>query len=227
MRYKWLTANWGGMSPRSLAKRLRLREFTEETGDGFVVDRVRDEFIDARYIERLEYDEVTVDPFGRESSLHRVEYRQAEFRVLSGEPGLELRDAPRSNQSLLSRLSEATDFRISVSAFSVNVLDWAALIQRSRPGAFYLGSIQIADVDLADGVSASVTVKGDKDVLPSTESFVKGRKHTLDKVLLADAGGGSLKLILTRAGSAKVLGDSDEDLVHALRDGLRRLSPAD
>ena len=112
-RYKWLAVQWP-IAMRTLGKRLKARPFGGEAMHGFVIDRIRDDTLEARYVERIEYTETITDPFGEELSFDRVEFRQSFFCATTHGPGLELRDPPRSLQPLMNRLSEATDFEVAI-----------------------------------------------------------------------------------------------------------------
>ncbi len=50
-RVKWFKADWH-KNMRAFAKQLKVMEFTESSSDGFVLDRVRDNYIEGRFIER-------------------------------------------------------------------------------------------------------------------------------------------------------------------------------
>ena len=152
-RYRWLKAQWP-ISMRVLAKRLKAKTFEEEQSEGFVLDRVRDNYIEARFVEKVEYDDVVVDPFGKELTFHRVEFRKCEFVASIDGPGLELIDAPRGIQSMVSRLAEATEFSLAVTPLSVNVLAWARNTQKSLNRLGVVDSVQVGAVELSQGVLA-------------------------------------------------------------------------
>ena len=170
-RYRWLRARWP-ISMRLLAKRLRSQSFDGQQVEGFVLDRVRDDFVDARFVEKIEYEDTVVDPFGVESSYHRVEYRKCEFKAMINGPGLELVDAPRGVQTLVSRLAEVTDFALSISPLSVDVLAWATVVQQRLNVAGVVDSLQVGAVELSKGVQAKAVMKGDGDVLAATKALV-------------------------------------------------------
>src|SRR5687768_2763888 len=107
MRHRWLRAEWP-LSIRALAARLKAVPFSVATSQGFVIDRVRDRSIEARFVERTEFTETIVDPFGTETQLPRLQFIQCPFAVYEEFPQLELIDCPRSAHVLLNKLSELT-----------------------------------------------------------------------------------------------------------------------
>ena len=157
-RHRWFQADWP-TPPRTLAKRLRQHSFADDTQCGFILDRVRDEYLEGRYIERYEFQETVADPFGKEVTVDRLEYRQAAFRVAPGWPGLELIDAPRSSQSLVNALLESTDFALPIQLLTVDVLRWVDALQDGVGAEVVIASAQVGALQLEDGVLAKAVLK--------------------------------------------------------------------
>lgn len=221
MRYRWLRAEWP-MTIRALARKVRQQEFSEGHASGFILDRVRDNSLEARFVERYEYTETVSDPYGKELTFDRLEFRQTAFRATPGWPGLELLDAPRSTQSLVSGLLEASNFELAVSPIDVNVLAWADQLQRALGTEAVIDSLQVAALMVADGIKAKVMLKGEKDVQAACKEMVRGRKHVLEKLQLrATIEGARTTIVLTNGASAKVDGiDVPVQLVEHLRASL-------
>jgi hypothetical protein len=222
-RYRWLQAEWP-MATRTLARRMRQQEFTEGRASGFILDRVRDDSLEARFVERYEYTETVSDPYGKELTFDRLEFRQTAFRANQGWPGLELLDAPRATQSLVSSLLETCNFELSISPIDVNVLAWADEFQRMLGADAVIDSLQVAALMVADGVKAKVLLKGERDVRVACKELVQGRKHLLEKLQLRlVVGGGRITVVLTNAAGARVDGS---DVPVELADCLRASLPA-
>lgn len=220
-RYRWLRAEWP-MTVRILAKRVRQQEFSEGRACGFILDRVRDDSLEARFVERYEYTETVSDPYGKELTFDRLEFRQTAFRATPDWPGLELIDAPRSTQSLVSGLLEASNFELAVSPIDINVLAWADELQRALGAEAVIDALQVAALMVADGITAKVMLKGEKDVRAACKEITQGRKHVLEKLQLRiTVGGTRTTVVLTNGASAKVDGvDIPVDLVEHLRASL-------
>lgn len=218
-RYRWLNAQWP-ISMRVLANRLKLKAFEEEQPEGFVLDRVRDNFLEARFVERIEYDDLVVDPFGKELRFHRVVFRKCEFRASVVGPGLELIDAPRSVQTMVSRLAEASSFSLAISPISVNVLSWAQRLQTGLNAIATVDSIQIGAVELSKGVMAKAVIRGSSDVLAAANKLVDGKRHIIEKVQLRLAGTKRVAVLLTNSGVARFDSEPSDDLLLAVRSAL-------
>ena len=218
-RYLWLKARWP-ISMRVLAKRLQSKAFDGEQTEGFVLDRVREDYIEARFVEKVEYDDTVVDPFGVETSYRRIEYRKCEFKAMLQGPGLELVDAPRGVQTMVSRLAEATDFALAISPITVNVLTWAANIQRQLNTVGVIDTLQVGSVELAPGVHAKAVIKGSTDILSATETLIHGKKHVIEKAQIRFAGPRSVAVLLTSGGAARFDQEPSPELIGVVRFSL-------
>lgn len=219
-RFRWFQVEWP-TSIRTLAKRIKLRTFDGELGHGFFIDRVRDDFLEARYVERVEYTDVVVDPFGKELTFERVEFRQTLFRASSSAPGLELIDPPRNVQALMNRLSETVDFEVAITPAIVDVLAWAAVLQNVGGVSSVVDSLQIGSLEIEPGIVAKVVIKGDRDVRAACTALTNDRKFAVEKIQLRLASPHRGTVVLSTSGSAALSSeDSVEQLIQPLRMAL-------
>lgn len=219
-RYRWLKAQWP-INIKTLGRRLKAKEFKGDATHGFVIDRLRDDLLEARYVERVEYTETITDPFGKELSFERVEFRQSHFRATAYGAGLEIRDPPRTVQPLMNRLSEATDFAVTISPYTVDVLAWAAKFQKSSDFSCHVDSLQMSDLHLEEGVVAKVVIKGDRDVRQACTKLAANRRYLLERIQLRLDVPKVGTIVLSNSGTAVLnLQHSDDDILEHLRTGL-------
>lgn len=225
-RFRWLRADWP-ISMRTLSKRLKARPFDSAVTHGFVIDRVREEFLEGRYVERIEYTETITDPFGIELSFDRIEFRQSSFRATPDGPGLELRNPPRSVQSLLNRLSEAADFDVAITPHTIDVLAWSTRFHTLSGLKSVVDSLQLNSVALEPGIQAKIVIKGDRDVRAACAALTNQRKHTLEKIRLRLDTPSSGVIILGSTASASLgIDDPTDQMLQSLRDALSETGSA-
>ncbi|KWO07376.1 hypothetical protein [Burkholderia cepacia] len=224
-RYRWLQADWP-LPVRALAKQIRQRPFSDDGSNGFILDRVRDDFLEARYVERYEYDETVADPFGKELTFRRLEFHQTSFRAGPDWPGLELVDAPRSTQSLVNQLLEITDFALPVAPLTVDVMSWVNDFQKHFGSRVVIDSIQLGALQIEKGVRAKVVLKGEEDVRSACKELIAGRKHVLEKLQFrAEQGHLRATVLLANNASVKIDGtDLHDEALDALRLSLPKQS---
>jgi hypothetical protein len=220
MRIHWLGAQW----PEFLTKmgsKMKANPFTQESYDGFIVERVRDTLIEARYIQKFSYQETITDPFGNKDVFDRVDYRQVAFNLFADFPNIELLNAPRSINAYISKLLELSNFSLSVNRLQVNLLDWVTAFQGRVEKTIVINSIQIAGLELEQGVSAKVLLKGDKDIRMALSQFAKNRQYTLEKLQVkVQFDRNIVSIYLANNGSARIPEDFLDDLLPMLRISL-------
>lgn len=219
-KFRWFKVEWPS-SIRVLAKRIKMRPFNNDSGHGFIIDRVRDDFLEARYVEKVEYTDIVVDPFGKEFKFERIEFRHTKFRASTFPPGLELIAPPRNIQALMNRLSEAVDFEAAITPVVIDVLKWAKLFQESGGVVADVDSLQIGSLEIEPGIVANVLIKGDRDVRIACDALTHNRKFEIEKVQLRLASPYRKTVVLSRSGSATLSAeDSAEKLLVSLRETL-------
>lgn len=199
---------------RTLAAKMKTQVFTKDSFDGFVIDRVRDTLIEARYIEKMSYQETITDPFGLEQVFDRIAYRSVEFSLFPDYPHIELRDAHRSTKEFVSKLLEICNFSVSVAPISVNLLEWIEEFQELVGQKVLVDSLQVSGLELERGISAKILIKGNKDVRGALCSVAEKRQFTLEKVQMqCSFETKSVPIHLAATGAIKV---SDEYINHFL-----------
>jgi len=216
-RVRWLHAQWP-LPIRAVGKKLVETPFTDERMDGFAIERIRDDFVEGRYIEKYNYQEVISTPFGTEEVFDRVGYRTTEFTLFDSSPHIELRNYQRSIKEFISRLLEACSFNLVVTPITVNLIEWVSALQLAVDQEITVDSLQVSGVEIDQGVTGKILLKGLRDVREATDVLLAGRKHVLEKVQVKFAGLHKTVVIqLSNNGTAKLPAMLPKDLLHHLR----------
>lgn len=219
-RVRWLSAQWPA-SLRTIGNRMKASPFTEDSVDGFAVERIRDDFIEGRFIEKYAYQEINSDPFGKEEVVERVGYRSTEFTLYSQFPHVELKNGQRSTRDFVNRLLETCNFDLVVAPVTVNLLDWVSMLQDSLGKRITVDSLQISGVELEAGIIGKILLKGDKDVREAVDHIVGGKKYVLEKIQMKlETGSQRVTVHLANNGSAKMPPDHTNDLLPMLRKAI-------
>lgn len=219
-RVRWLSAQWPA-SMRIIGNRMKVSPFTEDSVDGFAVERIRDDLIEGRFIEKYAYQEINSDPFGKEEVVERVGYRSTEFTLYSQFPHVELKNGQRSIRDFVNRLLETCNFDLVVAPVTVNLLDWVSMLQDSLGKRITVDSLQISGVELEAGIIGKILLKGDKDVREAVDHIVGGKKYVLEKIQMKlETGAQRVTVHLANNGSAKVPLDHTSDLMPLLRKAI-------
>lgn len=221
-RVRWLRTEWP-ISMRTMAAKMKAQAFKRDSFDGFVIERVRDTFIEARYIEKLNYQETITDPFGVEQMYDRVAYRSVSFSLFSDYPQIELYDANRSTKEFINKLIEMYNFSLAVVPLSVKVLEWIDNFQKLTKQKVLVDSIQISGLQLEPGVVAKILLKGDYDVRGALRAIAEQRNFSLDRVQMRyTSGSGIIPVQLASSGTISVPDYHKNEVLPLLRESLPR-----
>jgi hypothetical protein len=219
-RVRWLQTSWP-FSIRTLAARLKRYTFHADAADGFLVERVRDSFLQGQHFEKVFTEEVIRDPFGNETTFSRLSYRQVEFQFSSDFPQIELRNFPRGLQAFLTRTSQAIDFAAAFVAVEVDVFRWADSIRRQFPKHFRIDLAQLADVFIEDDVTAKVVLTSPHDIGAAFARFADGRKHTVERIQINfDHDGTGISIQLSADGTLRSSDELPVEMLEAIRETL-------
>ena len=219
-RFKYLCAEWPVSIPM-LAERLRANPFSDEVGDGFTLERVRNSVIEGRHYEKVVVNESISDPFGKESTYELVTYRDTSFRFSRTYPQIELRNPPRSIRVFVNRIAELLQFKVSVESLTVDPLLWADKIKSTGQVAGYVQTIDISGVAVEAEVSARFGLVGKRDVLSAASKLVAKRAHTVDRLCMRIVSPlGEHSVILSATGSVRADDNVPEDVLSLIRDSL-------
>lgn len=182
-RVKWLKALWP-QDISEIAAKMKQLPYSADKFDGFIVDRVRHDYIEARYIEKFVYSEKVTDPFGADEVFERTSYQSTAFTLCTEFPQIEVRDAPRSTRELLNKLQEICNFSVTIVPISINLIELTDILQKEVTQEIVINSLQISDLLIEPGINAKVLIKGDKDVRASLDEIVSNKKYFLEKIQL-------------------------------------------
>jgi hypothetical protein len=180
-RTKWMRAQFPGTT-RQIAKQLQRDGFSEESGRGFLVDRVRDDYLEARYIEKVSFQESVHDPFGATIMIERLSYREIDFTLAKTFPELELRMAPRGLGGFTGGLLKASGFSMELENHKVSTERWTRAIERQIGVKIAMRSVLVGGLELAEGAQARVVFSAPNDVRPGIKELLGGRRYTVDTV---------------------------------------------
>lgn len=223
-RFKWYRAQWP-FSMRELARRLETAAFRDGRMDGFVLDRVRDDLVEGRFVEKLELKEQTTDPFGAVLEFDRVEYRQLKFRISSARPGLELVGSSIGSLSLISKLAEATDFRVTISNCNVDVRSWLTYFEQESQYDGFVDLVQIGSIQLGGSISARAIIKGREDITTAMATLTRDHVFLIEKIQFRLAGKQKGSVLFSNSGGLNVRALDSDQAADFARDALEQLEP--
>jgi hypothetical protein len=206
---------------RTLASRLKARSFSADDNDGFIIERVRDTFLEGRFFEKVAFDETVRDPFGKETTLERVTYQEVEFTFCTSYPQVELRKFPRNIQAFVTRTAEATEFATTFLPLAVDAFAWAERIGSEYPKQFRIDLAQLSNVVLDDNVLARIVLSSQFDIRDAFARFTKRRQHKVDRIQIKlEYADELLSLQLATDGTLRSASQLPREVFDAIREAL-------
>jgi hypothetical protein len=192
-------------------------KFTQGASDGFQISIFRKDKIEAKYIERIEYDEVFEDPFGDVVTTRRVVYKETKFKIFFDSGVLEVVNPGRSLSVFIMKLGAISGFSFSIEPI---VLDVKSLTDSGvfLSSNFQNTAISISQVDLGGGASAKITAVGGKNLKESVETFVGGRSFNVSSLTFKSISKDLVaSFVITRDGGLKAVGRDSNLIVDLVR----------
>lgn len=221
MRIRWYRLQTE-LEITAIAAHLNNMPYRNGSVDGFVVEQLRPNFLEALLIQRLQTTHETTNPFGYQEKYEIVEYLRTHFRISPERASLELRDAGRTGSRLVSRLSEALNYQFSIEESSVDPLAWATKFREILGVYGSVEKVQIGSVAIGESAVGQVLVKGSGDIADVAIKFVAPAKYSLEKAHLKfRSPRGSISF--QRNASVVLSSKLEDQWMDALRDSLREV----
>ncbi|MCJ2038807.1 hypothetical protein MKK55_07535 [Methylobacterium sp. J-059] len=222
-RHKWYRAKWSA-SMREMAKKIQQTAFMPEATDGFVLDRARDNEIEARFVEKIDVHQTVTDPFGGAVEFDRIEYRQWRFRLTTLSPGLELLGSTKGSNALAYRLAELSRNELTLSNLNINVLSWLARFQEIGGYHGFIDAMQVGNINLGQSVKARAIVRGREDVKSYVADFLAHNPHDIEKVQFKISGRDRRTISLSNSAGCVITGGGSEPIIDDLRKSLEHVA---
>jgi hypothetical protein len=219
-RIKWMRAQFPS-SIRNIGKHLQEAAFTDESGLGFLVDRVRDDYLEARYCERISFQQSVSDPFGKTFMVERIDFRVVDFTLTKTFPELELRMAPRGLRGFASGLLKASGFSMQLEEHSVKLTKWISAIERELASRVSVRAAVASGIELLGGAKGKIAVAGPSDVRAGLAGLIPNHPYELETVEIDVAFGGFPQRIILSSDSGLRYGiKAPEELISSVRSAL-------
>jgi hypothetical protein len=216
-RLKYLSADWP-VALQTVGASIKTAPFSEETGDGFVLERVRSSSLEGRYFEKIVVNEVVEDPFGQTLAYERVTYREVHFKFSKAYPEIEILNPPRSLKMFFNRVAALLDFKVAFESLIVEPVQWVANIKNSNDFKASVQSIEVSGLAIDKDTTARFALVSQQDVLATAEKLIAKRAHYVEKVTIKiESDLGLYSLQLSADGAIRMADEIPAELVDVVR----------
>lgn len=215
-RIKWYKFS-SSLDSETLNAKINKIKFNQNSSDGFQISSFRKDKIEARYIERIEYDESQKDPFGETITTRRIVYRDTQFKIFFSSNTLEIINPGRNLNTFIMKLGEASGFNFSIEPISLDIRK-LTYTNNFLASNFQNTSISISQIDLGEGTSAKITATGGLNIKETVEQFIAGRAYYISALTFKSTTRDFVaSFVITRDGGLKTAGKDSNRLIELLR----------
>lgn len=219
-KIKWMLLNVSLSIPEIIAK-LKTQSYSEGNGKGFLFEKIRDDEIKGKYVERITFQDTIPNLYGEPSTFERTDYRIVEFYIHQDSlPIIEITNPPRTLKPFAISLVKTLGLGISLEEIDVEPMIWASNIASIIPMSIV--QIEISQIMVSESAVAKMQISSSKDLRSFYENdFPEKRKSRVDRVIISTIPSSySGKLKLTRSGLAVIETKLERELTAILYQSL-------
>jgi hypothetical protein len=208
---------------KTLSEKLLKMPYGRANRAGFNVENIRVDVIAGKFIERVEFTEVIVDPLGTEVKVERVRFDTTEFSIFADINLIECINPGRNLKNFLNEIAKCTNYEVAISKVQIPLQEFSAAL---KIGAKFIAVTKAVadDIELADGVLGQLQVVGAADIRKPLQQFLGGRKYELSRIrIIIDALEERFIIEATRAGTVSSTTAIDQKLRQLLRKNVASL----
>ncbi|MEE7143120.1 hypothetical protein Q0S31_01330 [Escherichia coli O8:H19] len=185
MKTKWFTANFpAGLN--SLYQSIINTPFDSDKGWGFSINSYEEDAISSRYIEKVEVNEIIVDPYGNETQYTQLKYIQFNFWLYTTKGKnfiLIIESPPRSIKNFISNIIKSTHSDFNVSNLNIKIEDFIYFLTPHFE-KIQVHKAKLKDLTFSKHTSGILELESSSDALMEIRNIFKNANFTIDKVKL-------------------------------------------
>lgn len=185
MKTKWFTANFpAGLD--SLYQSIINTPFDSDKGWGFSINSYEENAISSRYIEKVEVNEIIVDPYGNETQYTQLKYIQFNFWLYTTKGKnfiLIIESPPISIKNFISNIIKSTHSDFNVSNLNIKIEDFIYFLTPHFE-KIQVHKAKLKDLTFSKHTSGILELESSSDALMEIRNIFKNANFTIDKVKL-------------------------------------------
>lgn len=222
-KVKWLKLNIH-LEFEKAVRCLSLDSFTEEKGKGFIFDKIRNDFANGRFVERIIFHDKVSNFDGSETTVERLEYRTTDFSIaLDSLPIMQITNPPRTLKPFSQALVKNLGLGVSLEEIDINPMNWLSEISSSVN--INLTQLDVSRVRVADYATAKMQIVGSSDLRKYYKEELAAKKIRIDRlVCTVNSLEYSGKLKITNSGLAYIDVRNENEFTKIVFETLKKVA---
>lgn len=184
VRYKWLNFLTPLKDYSEFAKLLSSRVYNDENGHGFLIDELREDYIHARFIRKINIVEELTSPAGEKFQQSYTSYESIKFQIGNETPGILLINPPQSLTSFINELGILTNFSSPISTKTIDLSVWTNFLQTTLDEQITILAMDCSGIIFKDGATGKMHLSNPNGIDPTYNTYLGSRKYDVKKVKL-------------------------------------------
>ncbi len=180
-KIKWMFLNVS-LSITEIVQKMKSLTYTDIKGKGFIFDKVRDNEVTGRFVEKIISEEVIPVLYGEATTFERIEYRIVEFYITEKAlPIIAIINPPRTLKPFAINMVKALGLGVSLDDMNIDPLLWVNSISKITP--LELVQLELSQIKVDEHALARMQISSSKDLRKYYEkSFNNEKPPRIDKV---------------------------------------------
>lgn len=205
---------------KNLASLLVSKQFSDETGAGFLLSSSTESKLIGQYVEKYNQVSIVVDPFGNETEVESIGYYTCKFGLEATSDYMMIIEPPRSLKKFTNALHELTGLGLVISEGNIDLSDWIKNIEELAD-SFTVKKVATSGIKSSDYSSAKLSITGSRDVRETLLAMLENKRHLVEYVTFeANFEGLQAKCELSRTGSCKLITQNSDQILLMLKKSL-------
>ena len=206
----------------ALTKRISAEAFDSSTNSGFLINRQSNSSVEGRYVQKISGTVKVVDPLGETLEFPRVVFLEQRFQLTLKSPQLILFNPGSALQSMLGRLLEFSDFKMSAEPIDIPL---TALVKQAAI-AFSNVRVYAANVEpfpVNSDTTIRLSVESSGDARAQAKGFLKSRSVEFGSLKCEFEHGSRVRRCEFRRNGVTIYGECDPILEAAFTQVLTQM----
>lgn len=183
-RIKWMLLN-ASLSVLDIHSKLKSHSYSDDKRSGFIFERIRDDEIKGKYVEKVIYQDILPSLYGEQETVERTEYRIVDFYINERSlPIFAIIDPPRTLKSFAGSLVKLLGLGVSLEEIEIEPMRWVDSIGKLTP--VDIVQIEISQIKVDEHAIAKMQVSSSRDLRKYYEQKFKEKKSSsVDRVYIS------------------------------------------
>lgn len=179
-KVKWLRIE-SPFPMSAMAEKLSGDSFTEEKGRGFILNKVRKDQLNGKFVEKVIYEDKILSLYGEDNIVERIEYKVTEFLFNADSyPIAVIVNPPRTLKPFANALVRNLGFGTSLEEIIIEPFRWVEEIMREHLTTIH--QIDASQIPVSEYALAKMQIASSKDLFNYYKTELLPQKTRIDRL---------------------------------------------